>query len=220
MALKGILSRIHPEGIPYPFTRLYSFFTTRRLFTDFYEQVARDIVKRFPSSRILDIGTGPGKLPVAIALKSKYAHITGIDLSEDMVRIAQKYADEKGVDNVSFKKGDAGDLPFRDHEFDLVVSTLSFHHWKEVDRAFDEIFRVLREGGEAWIYDIPRRIDPVRFQALKKKYGFVTATLFKYHSFTEPFYDEATIAEIASRSRFHRYYIDLVGIAYRLRLYR
>jgi len=169
---------------------------------------------------LLDIGTGPGRLPVIIASRNKYINITGLDLSPDMVKIASARATRAGLSNVSFKVGSASDLPFGDREFDLAISTLSFHHWKDPDKALDEICRVLREGGEAWIYDIPQKVNPQVWSDMKRRYGFFFSTFFHFHTFTEPFYDEKKLGEIAANSRFRKFEIDYRLMTYRLRLYK
>lgn len=220
MSLRDLLPRIEPEAIPFPLSRLYSFITSSRMVRDYYESVASQVLERVPAGRVLDIGTGPGRLPIAIASKNKYVRVTGLDLSPDMIRMASRLAAKKGLSNVDFKAGSASELPFGDREYDLVISTLSFHHWKEPERALDEIYRVLREGSEAWIYDIPKKVNPQVWGDLKKRYGFFAPTFTYFHTFTEPFYDEKKLAEIAMDSRFKKFEVDYRLITYRLRLYK
>jgi ubiquinone/menaquinone biosynthesis C-methylase UbiE len=216
ISLRSVLSKIEPESIPFPFSRLYGLLSSTRMFMDYYNGVASQVIKRCPSGRILDIGTGPGNLPIIIGSRNKYVHVTGIDLSGDMVKTARSKAIKKGLDNVEFKKADVAGLPFNDREFDLVISTLSFHHWKDTQEALDEIYRVLNEKGEAWIYDIPKKMSMERFVRLKKKYGTIRAWLFRLHSFTEPFYDEKGLKEVAESSRFKKFKIEYYGITYKL----
>ena len=111
-------------------------------------------------------------------------------------------------------------MPFPDGEFDLVISTLSFHHWKQPEKGLDEVYRVLREGGEAWIYDVPRDFDKAMFAYMKHKYGFFHAWEFRLHAFTEPFYREKEIAQLATESRFRRHEMTHTLIAYKLILYK
>jgi SAM-dependent methyltransferase len=56
--------------------------------------------------------------------------------------------------NVSFRQGNAEALPFGDSQFDGVVTRLAVHHFANPDRAFAEIFRVLRPGGATVIVDV------------------------------------------------------------------
>lgn len=220
MALRDILSHIEPEGIPFPLSRVYSLITSSRILQDFYHSVANQVLARVRSGRVLDIGTGPGRLPALIASRNKYVHVTGMDLSPDMVKMAGRKAKELGLENLDFKVGNARDLPFDDREFDLAISTLSFHHWKEPERALNEIYRVLREGGEAWIFDMPARMDPDVRRVLQQRYGSLAAWFMYLHGFTEPFYDERTLQAIAGGTSFKRYELDYKGLTFRLKLFK
>ncbi len=137
-----------------------------------------------------------------------------------MVKIAGNEARQKGLKNTEFRQGNASELPFKDREFDLVITTLSFHHWKQPEQALDEIYRVLREGGEAWIYDVPRKIDNAMFQHMVHRYGFLRSWMFRLHAFTEPFYRESEIERLAAESRFRKHEITHTLIAYKLILYK
>jgi ubiquinone/menaquinone biosynthesis C-methylase UbiE len=107
-----------------------------------------------PGSRILDVGTGPGTVPLHIARAAPRVTVDGIDLSEPMIAYATTAALETGcADRVTFHTADAGRMPFADDSFDLIVSSMSQHHWSDVPAVIAEIRRVLRPGGQAWIYD-------------------------------------------------------------------
>ncbi len=220
MALRDVLASIEPESIPFPASRFYAALAGSRLFQDFYRIVARQVRDRLPAGRVLDIGTGPGRLPVLIAGESPLLQVTGLDLSPDMVKIASQKAENRGLKNVAFRQGSAAELPFADGEFDLVISTLSFHHWKQPEQALDEVYRVLRPGGEAWIYDVPRRIDPIAWEYLRRKYGILRPWLFRLLAFEEPFYTRREVEQIASETRFPRHEMTYTLIAYKLILYK
>lgn len=220
MALRDILAGIEPESIPYPMSRLYTAITGTSLFQDFYRIVAKQVVEKIQAGRVLDIGTGPGRLPVLIANERPLLQVTGVDLSLDMVKIATQEAQRRGLKNIAFRLGSASELPFPDREFDLVISTLSFHHWKQPEKALDEIYRVLREGGEAWVYDIPRKMDRTAWAYLKRSYGIPKAWLFRLHAFEEPFYRMEEVEVLADESRFHKHEMTKTLIAYKLILYK
>jgi SAM-dependent methyltransferase len=57
------------------------------------------------------------------------------------------------LSNIEFRSGNAENLPFRDAEFDGVVTRLAIHHFASPQRALDEMFRALRPGGAAVIVD-------------------------------------------------------------------
>jgi SAM-dependent methyltransferase len=132
------------------------------IFTPFlgqlYRRVADDAARELADRRlsrkphVLDIGCGTGDLVVALSRRLRDARIIGLDLSPSMLLYAGRHATTDG--RLRFSVGDAAALPFDDGAVDLVVSTLSLHHWSEPADAFAEIARVLRPGGVALIYDL------------------------------------------------------------------
>jgi ubiquinone/menaquinone biosynthesis C-methylase UbiE len=128
-----------------------------RLMRRLYERVAADVAAAGlqDGARVLDVGTGPGRVPLAIARALPGLGVEGLDLSPEMVGHARRNAAEAGVaDRVHFTVGDVADLPYADSSFDLVVSTLSQHHWADAAGGLRELRRVLRPGGQVWIYDL------------------------------------------------------------------
>lgn len=123
----------------------------------FHTRVASDVAGLgLPDgSRVLDVGTGPGRVPLAIAAAAPGLRVDGIDLSEEMIDHARRLTTDSPVrDSVHFAVDDVADLSYPDGSFDLIVSTLSQHHWADRERAIRELFRVLRPSGQIWIYDI------------------------------------------------------------------
>ena len=104
------------------------------------------------NERVLDIATGPGYIAEAFARVSQEA--IGVDLTGAMLSIARERTQQRGVANVSFRIGDAQNLPFESEEFDLVVSRLALHHVQNPLQALREMTRVLRRGGTVLIEDI------------------------------------------------------------------
>jgi ubiquinone/menaquinone biosynthesis C-methylase UbiE len=121
-----------------------------------YRAVARTVVDDLPpGGRLLDVGTGPGRLLVEIARRRPDAHLTGVDPSADMVAYAREHAQASGLgDTVAAQVAGAENLPFADQTFDVVVSSLSAHHWADRTRAVAEQARVLKPGGQLWVCDL------------------------------------------------------------------
>jgi ubiquinone/menaquinone biosynthesis C-methylase UbiE len=119
--------------------------------------VARRAVAMKRSGQAADLGCGPGHLVIRLAQAAPGLHVTGIDLSDAMLIEAEKHARRSGVeDRIAFKKGDAARIPFPDGSLDLVVSSLSLHHWSDPVGVLDEIARVLRSGGAFLVFDLRR----------------------------------------------------------------
>lgn len=121
-----------------------------------YRRVAADVVGAAlpPGARILDVGTGPGLLPLRIAAACPQLTVDAVDLSPQMIDLAGQTAVATGqAETVTFTVADVTLLPFPDATFDLVVSTLSQHHWTDPAAGLRELNRVLRPEGQAWIYD-------------------------------------------------------------------
>src|SRR5215218_2319942 len=121
----------------------------------FYTRTARELVEIAPRERVLEVGSGPGRLATRLAELAPGVRVTGVDISAEMVEIANALAARSRVaGRVEFLVGDAASLPLSDASFDTVVSTFSLHHWASPADGLAEIYRVLRPGGVARVYDV------------------------------------------------------------------
>jgi ubiquinone/menaquinone biosynthesis C-methylase UbiE len=176
------------EGIPNPGASIYSTIVAQSpVMRDFCREVAEEVSSKISSGRMLDIGTGPGYVPLEIARRSENLDIKAIDISPAMVKIADKNAKDAGLaGRVDFKYGSASCIPFTDGYFDLVISTLSFHHWANPVACLKEVNRVLRNDCEAWIYDLRQDITKEARAQLRSSYGwflsFVVLYFVRLHS--------------------------------------
>jgi ubiquinone/menaquinone biosynthesis C-methylase UbiE len=101
---------------------------------------------------VLDVACDPGILSAAIAKSAR--DVVAFDLTPRMLKKAAQRCAEAGLDNVTFREGNAAELPFADAAFDAVVTRLSVHHFDRPKRAIEEVFRVLRPGGSFVIADV------------------------------------------------------------------
>jgi ubiquinone/menaquinone biosynthesis C-methylase UbiE len=136
-----------------PFTDPAGYDRHTGLFHKLYGRVVADAARAgLPdAARVLDVGTGPGRIPRALAAEHPQWSVDAVDLDPGMIA----YARGRDLDgSVSFAVGDVADLPYPDGTFDLVVSSMSQHHWTDVEGALRSLRRVLRPGGRLWIYDV------------------------------------------------------------------
>jgi SAM-dependent methyltransferase len=139
---------------------------SRLVLSSFYGGIAADIAEAAgDGARVLEVGCGPGHLSNLLARRNGL-EVTGLDLDPAMVERARANADRPGTGDQrwpSFLVGDAASLAFPDGSFDLVVSTLSMHHWADPTAGLAEIGRVLRPGGGALIWDLRPGVRPHPF---------------------------------------------------------
>ena len=135
--------------------------------TPFYDSVLRYVMQedRFknelirqvqilPGQQVLDLGCGTATLTVMLKQAYPEATVTGLDGDPAVLRIGRTKADSAGV-VLTLDQGMAFELPYPDKSFDLLVSSLMFHHLstQNKQRTMKEAFRVIRPGGSFWIVD-------------------------------------------------------------------
>jgi ubiquinone/menaquinone biosynthesis C-methylase UbiE len=104
-------------------------------------------------ARILDLGCGSGQLAARLAQRVPHGSVLGVDPAEEMIRVGRRQHRRK---NLSFEVGSSDAIPSGAGTFDVVVSTISFHHWSRPVESLREIARVLRPGGRLLILDFCR----------------------------------------------------------------
>jgi ubiquinone/menaquinone biosynthesis C-methylase UbiE len=203
---KDVLKR--PEAIPTPGAIIYNA-TVARVLRKPETKIANDIVERMGNGTILDLGSGTGYLSIEIAKRTPCLRVYGIDLSKQMVKIARRHA--KGIENAQFVFGNAAKLPFKDDSIDLVISTGASHHWKTPGKVFDECYRVLKTGREAWIYDGCPEVfkDQADRRKVRKEYGVLVyrfgRRVAEIHGFTRQEY-QTEIMDILGQTKFRDSY--------------
>jgi len=129
-----------------------------------------------PPTRALDVGTGTGGGALEIAARFPTTEVVGVDFSPMMVAQAASKIIPTLAGRVSFRRGDASSLPFRDGEFDLVAHN-------NMIPFFDEVTRVLRSGGHALFAfssgaQTPIYVPPERIRAELERRGFSDFAFF------------------------------------------
>ncbi len=136
-----------PEKLPFATAVFYNF-VLARLLAPSYQFIAEDLPLKNEGA-LVDIGCGPGDLAYLIARKYPDIKVIGIDLSEPVIALAKR----KKLANLTFQVMDGQNMAFGDNYIEHIVSSISFHHWHDKLKGLNEMYRVLKQGGYAWIYD-------------------------------------------------------------------
>jgi ubiquinone/menaquinone biosynthesis C-methylase UbiE len=107
-----------------------------------------DYARPQPGMKILDLASGTGEPAITLASRiGPEGHVTALDLSPELLQMAEERARERGLTNITTHQADANKLPFADHSFDLVTSRCGVMFLRE--DALREAGRVLRPGARA-----------------------------------------------------------------------
>jgi ubiquinone/menaquinone biosynthesis C-methylase UbiE len=211
--VRRLLKLFHPEGIPRFGTPLYNLVSKTGIFQRNYDLLAQDILSYCPQGQFLDVGTGPGWLLIKLYEQSAIVHVHGIDISPSMVAKAQANVHKAGLSGViEVKEGEACHIPYGDGFFDAVVSTGSIHHWKEPIRALNEIYRVLKDGGYALLYDVVSDTPTSVLKKAAREFGRLRLILLWIHTFEEPFYSRKALAQLPQSSLFKQGRTKFTGL--------
>ena len=105
--------------------------------------------------RVLDLGSGAGTDSlIAAQMVGEQGHVTGIDMTQEMLAKARAAAAEMEATNVEFVEGEAERLPFPDASFDVVISNGVIDLVPDKDAVFAELFRALAPGGRIQVADV------------------------------------------------------------------
>ncbi|NDJ77889.1 MAG: class I SAM-dependent methyltransferase [Chloroflexi bacterium] len=109
--------------------------------------------------RLLDVGAGPGVLAAAVAARYPAAHITALELSDNMIAAGREYIAGKGMaDRVMYVAGNAADVAALADlgPFDVVYSTFTLHHFADPQAVIRNLLPVVDAGGALFLYDLRR----------------------------------------------------------------
>ena len=146
---------------------------------------------------ILDIGTGTARIPIVMEqIATKAVRILGIDLSSEMLKVAEKNVSDAGLgDRITLRVVDAKKLPFGVGEFDMVISNSLVHHIPEPGVFFSEVARVVNPSGSIFIRDLMRPGSIEELNTLVQQYAG-EADEYQQKLFRDSLHAALTIPEV------------------------
>lgn len=136
-------------------------------------QIEALIMDRLPGedARILDIGTGTGRMLEVVASRAGYA--LGVDRSTEMLAVARENLARASLPNCDLRHADMYQLPFAEGSFDMSIIHQVLHFAESPGRAIAEAARVLRPGGRLLVIDLaPHDLDQLREDHEHRRLGF------------------------------------------------
>jgi ubiquinone/menaquinone biosynthesis C-methylase UbiE len=190
---------------------------TKKSLEDF-KALARRIAEQIPpNSKVLEVAPGPGYCAIELA-KLGNCEIVGLDISKTFVEIASANA-AKARMRVDFRRGNVSDMPFGDETFDFVLCRAAFKNFTEPKRALQEMYRVLKPGGQALIIDLRRdaskesiaqAVNDMNLGAVNR---VITKLTFRFMLLKRA-YTRREFEELIAETKFHGIEIrdDLIGL--------
>jgi ubiquinone/menaquinone biosynthesis C-methylase UbiE len=141
------------------------------------------LMKISPGARVLDVGCGSGWATRLMAEQSPQVSAVGIDISDEMVKLAQA---STSTDNVTFRVATAEQLPFADGEFSDAFSMESLYYYQDMLSALREIKRVLQPGGQfVAVMDLYQENEPSHQWVTQLKVPVQLLSTAQYHELFE-----------------------------------
>lgn len=125
-----------------------------------------------PGDTVLDLGTGPARIPIELCAQHADCRVLGSDAAVSMLEIAKINIAVEGFEHrIRLHHGDSKRLDFADADFDSVISNSLLHHLPEPAVAIAEMVRVVRPGGRLFVRDLMRPRQANEVEALVKNYA-------------------------------------------------
>jgi len=134
------------------------------------EQAILDCVKGYQFERIIDLGTGTGRMLILLASHSQEAE--GLDISHEMLTVARTNLNHAGVLHARVRHGDVTNTPFTKHSADCVVVHQVLHYLDQPEKVIAEAARILKPGGQLIVVDFaPHDLEFLRMSQGHRRLG-------------------------------------------------
>src|SRR5699024_5760219 len=142
------------ERVHHVFEKLSDKYDTMNSVISFKRHISwrKDVMKRMkvqPGTQSLDVCTGTGDWAIAMSHAIGIdGHVTGLDFSENMLKIAQEKKEEEQLEQLDLIHGNAMELPFEDNTFDYVTIGFGLRNVPDYNTVLKEMYRVVKKGGQ------------------------------------------------------------------------
>lgn len=148
------------------------------------------------NGHFLDVGTGPAQIPILFAKRCPNVKITAIDLSKEMLKIAEQHVRNSALTNqIKLEHIEAKELPYPDNCFDGLISNSIVHHIHDALTALKEMGRVVKPNGVILIRDLIRPETLTEVQNFMDIYAS-DDTPYQQKLYYDSFLAAFTIAEV------------------------
>lgn len=168
----------------------------------FADRLVRQLESGSPRAgpRIVDLGCGPADVTVRIARALRRAHLTGVDGSEEMLRLAHYAVRSAGLaSRIALRLGRVPGLALPEHGFDAVVSKDMLHHLPDPHVLWSEITRLAGPGAVVQVMDLVRPTSPLEAREIVERVAGREHPLLKedfYHSLCAAFTPDEVRAQL------------------------
>jgi demethylmenaquinone methyltransferase / 2-methoxy-6-polyprenyl-1,4-benzoquinol methylase len=136
-----------------------------------------DTMKRIsvkPGDNCLDVCCGTGEWTFALAeAAGKSGHVTGLDFSENMLKVGREKLKKRSLPQVAFVHGNAMELPFGDNTFDVVTIGFGLRNVPDYFQALKEMARVVKPGGRVVCLETSHPTVPIFKQVFKFYFTYI-----------------------------------------------
>ncbi|MDR2798581.1 MAG: class I SAM-dependent methyltransferase, partial [Treponema sp.] len=173
--------------------------------------------------QILEVAPGPGYVLIELAKLGNY-HLTGMDISADFVEICKNNANQEKV-AVDFIQGNVSAMPFNGESFDVLFCSAAFKNFHDPLRALEEMYRVLKPGGQGLIIDMNKNttsairkaeVDKMQVHGFERWFMvFAFGTFLRNGAYTKEGFEK-----LLAPSRFSKWNVEEQGISLYVHLYK
>jgi ubiquinone/menaquinone biosynthesis C-methylase UbiE len=129
------------------------------------KEIASDLVSKTKKGPLLDVGTGPGRLLVEINLRNPEIELFGLDISTSMIEVARNNLQNIPV---NLQVGSIQHTNYDNNFFSIITCSGSFYLWDYPEESIEEIYRILKEGQSAYLFEAYRDINKEEYQIALK----------------------------------------------------